>query len=98
MGQSGALSLTMPRARRAGAVIAALTLGITGLTAISAAQTPPAKKPPDKAPPAAAKKDEGGAAPQTAWVKLCEAVPTVTKEKDGKEKKTDAKICMTMHE
>jgi invasion protein IalB len=87
----------MPRARRAGALIAALTLGITGLTAISAAQTP-AKKPPDKAPPAAAKKDEGGAAAQTAWVKLCEAVPTVTKEKDGKEKKADAKICMTMHE
>lgn len=89
---------TVARIWRAGAVAAALTLGVTGLSAVGDAQQQPAapKKAPEKAPAAAAK----GAAevPQTAWVKLCEAGQTVTKDKDGKEVKQDLKICMTMHE
>ena len=40
----------------------------------------------------------GAEAPQSAWVKLCEAGQTVSKDKDGKEVKQDLKICMTMHE
>ena len=42
---------------RAGAVAAALTLGVTGLSAVSfAQQQPAAKKPPEKAPAAAGAK------------------------------------------
>ncbi len=40
----------------------------------------------------------GAGAPQSARVKLCEAGATVSKDKDGKEKKQDIKVCMTMHE
>jgi invasion protein IalB len=89
---------TVARIWRAGAVAAALTLGVTGLSQVSfAQQQPAAKKPPEKAPAAGAK--AGGAeAPQSAWVKLCEAGQTVSKDKDGKEVKQDLKICMTMHE
>lgn len=101
MAKSGSHYATVARIWRAGAVAAALTLGVTGLTSISFAQTQPAapKKAPEKAPAAAPKKDaKGGDAPQSAWVKLCEAGQTVAKDKDGKEKKQDLKICMTMHE
>ena len=98
MAKSGSHYATVARIWRAGAVAAALTLGVTGLTSMSFAQTQPAapKKAPEKAPAAAGKKD--GGAPQSAWVKLCEAGQTVTKDKDGKEQKQDLKICMTMHE
>jgi invasion protein IalB len=92
MAKSASLSTTAARGAHVGAVAAALILGITGLTAVGSAQT---KKPPEKAP-AAAKKDD--AAAQSAWVKLCEAVPSVAKDKDGKEKKQEMKVCMTMHE
>src|SRR5262245_20427710 len=94
---------TVARIWRAGAVAAALTLGVTGLAAVGFAQQQPAapKKAPEKAPekaPAAAAKGGAPEAPQTAWVKLCEAGQTVSKDKDGKEVKQDLKICMTMHE
>src|SRR5262245_13637917 len=85
---------TVARIWRAGAVATALTLGVTGLAAVSYAQQSPARK---KAPPAAAAKG-APEAPQSAWVKLCEAGQTVSKDKDGKEVKQDLKICMTMHE
>jgi invasion protein IalB len=97
MVKSGSHYATVARIWRAGAVATALTLGVTGLSAVSyAQQQPAAKKAPEKAPAAAAK----GApeAPQSAWVKLCEAGQTVSKDKDGKEVKQDLKICMTMHE
>ena len=103
MAKSGSHYATAARIWRAGAVAAALTLGVTGLTSISFAQTQPAapKKAPEKAPAAAPKKDAaagGGGGPQSAWVKLCETGQNVTKDKDGKEKTQDMKICMTMHE
>ena len=100
MAKSGSHYATVARNWRAGAVAAALTLAVTGLTSTSFAQTQPAapKKAPEKAPAAAAPKKDGGGAPQSAWVKLCEAGQTVTKDKDGKEQKQDLKICMTMHE
>ena len=100
MAKSGSHYATVARNWRAGAVAAALTLAVTGLTSTSFAQTQPAapKKAPEKAPAAAAPKKDGGGAPQSAWVKLCEAGQTVSKDKDGKEKKQDLKICMTMHE
>ena len=90
---------SVARIWRAGAVATALTLGVTGLSAVGyAQQQPAAKKAPEKAPAAAAKKVLRRKAPQSAWVKLCEAGQTVSKDKDGKEKKQDLKICMTMHE
>src|SRR4029450_8427563 len=70
MAKSGSHYATVARIWRAGAVAAALTLGVTGLTSISFAQTQPAapKKALEKAPAAAPKKDgAAGGAPQSAW-------------------------------
>jgi invasion protein IalB len=50
--------------------------------------------PAQKGAPAAAAQ----AAPQSAWVKLCEKATAVTKDKDGKEAKKDLNICLTHHE
>lgn len=45
------------------------------------------------------KKAEGAAQkPQSAWVKLCEKVPFMKKDKDGKEEKIEKDLCMTHHE
>ena len=87
---------SVARIWRAGAVATALTLGVTGLSAVGyAQQQPAAKKAPEKAPAAAAKRLLPKR-PQSAWVKLCEAGQTVSKDKDGKEEKQDLKICMTI--
>jgi invasion protein IalB len=95
MANSGSHYAAGARIRRAGAVTAAVMLAMTGLAAVSFAQAP--KKAPEKGAPAA--KQEGqGEQQSNAWVKLCEAVPTATKDKDGKEQKKDTKVCMTMHE
>ena len=98
MANSGLHYAAGARIWRAGAVAAALMLGVTGLAAIGSAQTAPKKT--EKAPAAAPKKDAGAPADgqQSAWVKLCEATTAVTKDKEGKEKKQDMKVCMTMHE
>lgn len=56
---------------------------------------------PAKAPAAAKAAPAGSAtakAPQAAWVKLCEKAPSVTKDKDGKEVKTEKNLCLTHHE
>lgn len=96
MANSGSHNATAMRIGRAGAVVAALMLGVAGFTTVGSAQAP--KKAPEKAPPAAKKDAAAAGAPQSAWVKLCEAGATVSKDKDGKEKKQDIKVCMTMHE
>jgi invasion protein IalB len=98
MANSGSHYASVARVGRVSAVAAALMLGITGLATLGSAQTPPAKKAPDKAAPPAAKKGAAPEGQQSAWVKLCEAAATATKDKDGKEKKQDIKVCMTMHE
>jgi len=107
-------STAIGQVRLAGALVAALMLGITPLLAPAGAQQPPpAKK--DKAPaapaappaqkpaaPAAGAKAAPGAAaagaPQSAWVKLCEKATATQKTKDGKEEKKDLNICLTHHE
>jgi invasion protein IalB len=59
-------------------------------------QAPPAKK---QEPAAATKgKDAQGAQPQSAWVKLCEKAPIMSKDKDGKELKEEKNVCLTHHE
>lgn len=61
----------------------------------------------EKAPaakPAAAKKEAAApaaaapAGPAPVWAKICEKVPVVKKEKDGKETKEEKQACKTMYE
>jgi invasion protein IalB len=47
---------------------------------------------------AAAPAAKTAAAPKSAWVKLCEKAPVVTKGADGKEVKTEKSLCLTHHE
>ena len=91
-----------------GAAALALALGVAGLMGPAGAQQPaPAPAPPAaKKPPAAAPAQKAPAAaaaaapatPQSVWVKLCEKVPAVKKDKDGKEEKAEVNICRTQHE
>lgn len=79
-------------------LVAGLLIGSFTLALDASAQDK--KKAPEKAAPAqpAAK---AGAAPdpnQSAWVKLCEKIGGVTKDKDGKEKKEEFNVCLTHHE
>src|SRR5204863_505617 len=76
---------------------------LAGLIGPAAAQQPaPAPAPKKAAPAAPAQKGApaaaGQAAPQSAWVKLCEKATAVTKDKDGKDAKKDVNICLTHHE
>jgi invasion protein IalB len=83
-----------------GAAALAAALGMASLIGPAAAQQP-APAPKKAAPAAPAPKGApaaGQAAPQSAWVKLCEKATAVTKEKDGKEVKKDLNICLTHHE
>jgi invasion protein IalB len=86
------------RARAACGAAAVLTLGVAVATAPAIAQQKQA--PAKKTEPAAASKDKGGAAeqPQSAWVKLCEKAPIMTKDKDGKDHKEEKNVCLTHHE
>jgi len=56
------------------------------------------EKAPEKAAPAAPGKAAAPDASQSAWVKLCEKIGGVTKDKDGKEKKEEFNVCLTHHE
>jgi invasion protein IalB len=89
---------TAGRLRRAGALTLAALFAIGVQAGGAAAQQP--KKAPEKAP---AKKDTkapaaNAAAPQSAWVKLCETASHTTKNKEGKDEKKDLNICLTHHE
>jgi invasion protein IalB len=78
--------------------LAAVLAIATGLAPVAAQQkqAPPAKK---QEPAAAAKgKDAQGAQPQSAWVKLCEKAPIMSKDKDGKDVRDDKNVCLTHHE
>lgn len=85
-----------------GAAALALALGLAGLTSAAGAQQP---APAPKKPPAAAAPAQKGApaaaapsAAQSAWVKLCEKVSAVGKDKAGKDEKKELNICLTHHE
>jgi invasion protein IalB len=87
----------------AGAAALALALGMASLVGPVGAQQPaPAPAPKKAAPAVPAQKGAPAAAaqaaPQSAWVKLCEKATAVTKDKDGKEAKKDLNICLTHHE
>jgi invasion protein IalB len=71
----------------------------TGLAPVAAQQKE--KQPPAKKAEPAAKGKAGEAAagkPQSAWVKLCEKAPIVSKDKDGKDLREDKNVCLTHHE
>lgn len=63
-----------------------------------AAKAPAAQQPAPQPAPQAAAPAAGGGAPQSAWVKLCEKAPIVSRDKDNKEIKQDKNICLTHHE
>lgn len=68
--------------------------------AAPAAPAPAAKKDAPKAAAAApaAAGAEGGEAAKSSWVKLCDKVGNVAKDKDGKETKTEKNVCATFHD
>lgn len=85
-------------------VVASLMTGSAAFAQTKDAPKDAAKDAKKAAPAAAApatKEAAKGGAPaqeQSAWVKLCEAVPFVKKDKDGKEQREDRKLCLTHHE
>lgn len=77
-----------------GALILAMAVGLAPAMA-QQKQAPAAKK----SEPAAKGKEEAQAGqPQSAWVKLCEKAPLVSRGKDGKEVKEEKNVCLTHHE
>lgn len=58
----------------------------------------PAAAPAAKAAPGAKAAAAAPAQPKSAWVKLCEKAPVVTKGPDGKEVKSEKSLCLTHHE
>jgi invasion protein IalB len=88
-------------------VVRAAVLALVSTLALNAsnafAQQPaPAQKAPAAAPAAKGAAPAAGAAAapadQTLWVKLCEKIPFVEKDKDGKEGRTEKNVCLTHHE
>lgn len=74
--------------RGLGALVATTAMVFVGT---AAAQQP--KAPATIAPPA-----QAAAPPPPPWVKVCEKIPFVAKDKDGKEAREDRQICLTQHE
>jgi invasion protein IalB len=79
---------------RALASAVALTALVSGSFVAQAAD---AKKPAAPAAKPVAGKT-AAASPQSAWVKLCEKAPAVTKGPDGKDVKEEKSLCLTHHE
>lgn len=89
--------------RATGAIATALMLAITVWAGPAGAQQPPPAKKDTKAPAAAPKAGApaakgAAAAPQSAWVKLCEKATATQKTKDGKDEKKELNVCLTHHE
>jgi invasion protein IalB len=75
-------------------LVAALPAVAQDKKAAPAPAAAPAK--PAAAAPAAGQAAAGAA--KSAWVKLCEKAPLISKDKDGKEVKEEKSICLTHHE
>lgn len=77
----------------------ALVSAVAMLAVIAAASAGAQAADAKKAPAAAAgAKTAAAAKPQSAWVKLCEKAPVVTKGPDGKDVKSEKSLCLTHHE
>jgi invasion protein IalB len=84
------------RARGLAALTAAVAVAVAGQASAQDKKAAPKDK---AAPPAAAQQQpQQAAGKQTAWVKLCEKVPIVKKDKDGKDQKEERNLCLTHHE
>ncbi len=77
-----------------------LVAGVAVAFAAGSAMAQQKKNEPAKAAPAAAAPAAAPAAAgeQSAWVKLCEKAPMMTKDKDGKDARVEKGICLTHHE
>jgi invasion protein IalB len=78
----------MYRSIRGFSAAAAVTL--LTIAAPAVAQQPKTATPAPAAAPAGA--------PPPPWVKVCEKIPFVTRDKDGKEARDDRQLCLTQHE
>ena len=76
------------------ALVSAVAMFAAAAAVSAGAQAADAKKAPAAAPAA----KTAAAKPQSAWVKLCEKAPVVTKGPDGKEVKSEKSLCLTHHE
>ncbi len=81
----------------------AIGIALAVAVALSASVGPVDAQQPSKKPAAGTQAPAKGKAPaapqqQSAWVKLCEKVGFVGKDKDGKEQKAEKSICLTHHE
>lgn len=97
----GMMRVAERRAARFGLGAAMVAAGLmVGGIASAQQKEPPKEAPKAKAAPAkeAPKKEAAAAQEQSAWVKLCEGVPFVRKDKDGKEAREERNICLTHHE
>jgi invasion protein IalB len=72
-------------------VLAGASVGTQAADAKKPAAAPPAGSAPAVKAAAAGK-------PQSAWVKLCEKAPVITKGADGKDVKSEKSLCLTHHE
>lgn len=91
-----------------------MQIGVASVLAIAMGMAPVAAQqkqaPAKKTEPAAAAKgkdakgkdakgkDGQAAQQQSAWVKLCEKAPIMSKDKDGKDVREDKNVCLTHHE
>jgi invasion protein IalB len=89
----GAQRLTHSRPGVCAALMLSMAVVLTPALAQQKQTPAPAAK---KAEPATAAKGKEEA--QSAWVKLCEKAPLVSRDKDGKELKQEKNVCLTHHE
>lgn len=80
-----------------GALILAAAVAVTPAVA-QQKQAPPAAKKSEPAAAAKGKEEAQAGQPQSAWVKLCEKAPLMSRGKDGKEVKEEKNVCLTHHE
>jgi len=83
------------------AFASALAIAVVMSASAAMAQDKAVKAAPKKvqsAPAASAGKTAAAASPKSAWVKLCENAPIMKRDKDGKEVKSEKRLCLTHHE
>jgi invasion protein IalB len=80
--------------------LAGVALALSASAAFAQQPAPAQKAPAAKgaAPAAGAPAAADAGPPQALWVKLCEKIPFVEKEKDGKENRAEKNVCLTHHE
>lgn len=71
---------------------------VTGMGGAMAQQKKQEAAPKAAAPAAPAAPAAGAQEPAAMWVKLCEKVPVMVKDKDNKDQRSETSICLTHHE